>query len=83
MKKFIPNKLKRLVVVFAAIAMTMSACKKDSDGSPDIDAGNMASGTINPGEAPGGEVIILNGAGIGDIRSIVFDKNNVPAPFQS
>lgn len=64
-------------------AVFFSACEKESDGSPDIDPGDMSSGTLAPNQAAGGEVITLTGSGIGDIRSIVFDKNNVPAPFLS
>jgi len=58
-----------------------SACEKDKDGTPDIKPGNMASGTVSPAEAGGGELLTLSGSGIGDIRTIVFEKNNVPAPF--
>jgi len=61
----------------------LTGCQKDSDGSPDVKTGGMTSGTINPGSAAGGEVITLTGEGLGRIQSIVFDKNNVPAPFMS
>jgi IPT/TIG domain len=74
--------IKYTTIVFAAALLAVS-CKKDSDGSPADKAGAMASGTIAPGSAAGGEVITLTGTGIGQIRSIVFDKNNVPAPFIS
>jgi hypothetical protein len=63
------------------LAGTFSSCEKDKDGSPDVAAGNMSAGTIAPGEAGGGELITLTGSGIGQIRSIVFEKNEVPASF--
>ena len=68
----------------AAMLMTatFSSCEKDKDGSPEVSAGNMSSGSIDPGEAGGGELITLTGSGIGQIRSVVFEKNNVPAAFQ-
>lgn len=68
--------------LFAAVcALSLTACKKDADGSPDYKAGTP-SGNITPGEAAGGVVVTLTGSGLGQIRSIVFDKNNVPATFQ-
>jgi len=75
------NKIKFLSLLLASAALLFVACKKDSDGSPDDKAGNMTSGTIDPSSAAGGEVITLTGVGIGQIRTIVFDKNDVPASF--
>ncbi len=77
------NKIKWVSLLLAITCFTFVACKKDGDGSPDVSAGAMSSGTITPGTAAGGEVITLTGTGIGQIRTIVFDKNNVPAPFTS
>jgi len=57
------------------------SCKKDSDGSPESNPGNLQFQTIDPGEAAGGTVLTLKGSGLGAIRTIVFDKNNVPASF--
>ena len=73
----------KYTILLITAAIFFVACKKDSDGSPDVDPGSMASGTIAPNQAAGGELITLTGTGIGDIRSIVFDKNDVPAPFLS
>jgi hypothetical protein len=83
MKKFFINKIINLTILVAALSVTFLSCKKDSDGRPDISAGNPVSAGIDPGEAAGGEVLTLKGSGLGDIRSIVFEKNNVPAPFMS
>ena len=63
-----------------AITLLVS-CKKETDGSAEIDPGAMQGSSIAPTEAPGGTVLTLKGSGLGAIRSIVFDKNNVPAPF--
>ena len=82
MKSKINHTIKTLLL-FTAISCLFVACEKDSDGSRDIKAGAMASGTIDPGTAAGGVVVTLKGSGIGQIRSIVFEKNNVPAPFLS
>lgn len=79
MKKFSVNKIFTLFLLIAALSVTFQACKKDSDGSPGVGPGNMQSSGIAPGEGAGGEVLTLNGSGLGDIRSIVFDKGNVPA----
>lgn len=83
MKKVIMNLFTRLFLLLAIISVLVMGCEKDRDGSPDIKTGAMSSGTINPNSAAGGEVITLTGTGIGQVRSIVFDKNNVPAPFLS
>jgi hypothetical protein len=64
------------------LATSLLSCKKDSDGSPDMKPGNPVFGAISPGEAAGNEVVTLTGSGLGQIRSIVFDNNNVPATFQ-
>lgn len=75
------HKLRSAGFLFALGAILLAGCEKDKDGSPDVKTGSMSSGAINPAAAAGGQVITLTGSGIGQIRSIVFDKNNVPAPF--
>ncbi|MBL7751086.1 MAG: IPT/TIG domain-containing protein [Chitinophagaceae bacterium] len=82
MKKYFQNLLSfGLFLLFSTLVIT--GCEKDKDGSPEVDTGSMSSGELNPGSAAGGQVVTLTGSGIGQIRSIVFDKNNVPAPFTS
>jgi hypothetical protein len=83
MKQFIKNQLSTFLLVLGLGALFITGCQKDSDGSPEVSTGGMSSGELNPGSAAGGEVITLKGSGIGQVRSIVFDKNNVPAPFLS
>lgn len=83
MKKILSYKLVLSSLLMLMIVVMLNSCIKDSDGSPDVPAGNMASGSINPNSAAGGQTITLTGSGIGEVRTIVFDKNNVPAPFLS
>lgn len=82
MQKVFIKKITGWSLAVLLLMATLSSCEKDKDGSPDVDAGNMSSGSIDPGQAGGGELITLTGAGIGQIRSIVFEKNSVPAAFQ-
>ena len=83
MKQLFKKQINAWLLLLALGTLLFTGCRKDSDGSPDVNTGGMSSGEINPGSAAGGEVITLKGSGIGQIRSIVFDKNNVPAPFLS
>lgn len=83
MKHLFKKQINAWLLLLALGTLLFTGCRKDSDGSPDVNTGGMSSGEINPGSAAGGEVITLKGSGIGQIRSIVFDKNNVPAPFLS
>jgi|GEM_PF-255798 len=82
MQKVLFKRLADWTVTALLLVVIFTSCEKDKDGSPDVPAGNMASGSIDPGEAGGGQLITLTGSGIGQIRSIVFEKNNVPAEFQ-
>lgn len=82
MEKVFSGKIAGWGLAAILLVAIFSSCEKDKDGTPEVTAGDMASGTISPGEAGGGEVITLTGSGIGQIRSIVFEKNEVPAAFQ-
>jgi hypothetical protein len=81
MKKIISNIYITSSLLFLAFAVTVSSCTKDSDGSPGYKAGNPTFTAISPDSASGGTVITLTGSGLGDMRSIVFDNNSVPAAF--
>lgn len=83
MKQLLKKQISACLLLLALGTLLLTGCQKDSDGSPDVSTGGMSSGELNPGSAAGGEVITLKGSGIGQIRSIVFDKNNVPASFLS
>ncbi|UFH52366.1 IPT/TIG domain-containing protein [Spirosoma sp. KNUC1025] len=67
----------------ALAGLGVSSCTKDTDGSPQIKPGNPAVTALSPDSAAGGALVTLTGTGLGDIRSIVFEKGNVPAGFQS
>lgn len=83
MKKTIYNKLLLPALVVLGLGIAFSSCKKDSDGRPENSPGSMSVSMIDPGFAAGGEVLILKGSGLGDIRSVVFDKNDVPATIMA
>jgi hypothetical protein len=71
------------LVSFALIlGFTISSCAEDTDGRPQIGPGTPKSAGIKPDSAAGGTVLTLTGTGLGDMRSIIFEKNNVPAGFQ-
>jgi hypothetical protein len=80
MKKLFSYKF-LLIVFTATLVVTMYACKKDGDGSPDVKAGSPVAESLSPGTAAGGAVLTLKGSGLGDIRKIVFDRDSVPASF--
>lgn len=73
----------RLTLFIPVMALALNACKKDSDGSPDVKAGDPVATSLSPDSASVSTVLTLQGTGLGDIRSIVFDKNNAPATFYS
>jgi hypothetical protein len=68
------------ILAFAIFAV--ASCDKDTDGSPDSSPGNPTMTGVTPTEAAGGTVVTVTGSGLGGMRTIVFDKNNVPATFQ-
>jgi hypothetical protein len=72
-----------LIVLVAAWILALQACKKDSDGMPDMESGNPVAENLTPATASGGTLLTLTGSGLGDMRKIVFDKDSVPAPFYS
>lgn len=85
MKKIFCNKIATLAVIGLTITWSLTSCIKEDmkDGSPDIKAGNPQLESILPASGAPGTLITLKGTGLGDIRSIVFDKNNAPSLFQS
>ncbi|GAB3960984.1 hypothetical protein GCM10028805_59640 [Spirosoma harenae] len=76
------NRIAGFALLAAVAGLGMSSCTKDTDGSPQIPAGNPVLTKIMPDSAAGGAIVTLTGSGLGDIRSIVFEKQNVPAGFQ-
>jgi len=82
MKHIFSFKYTSLLMSTLVATFILVSCKKDSDGSPRIKAGNPSAAAIKPDSAAGGAVVTLTGSGLGQMRSIVFSKNNVPATFQ-
>ena len=81
MKKISFN-ITALFIFCTVIAFT--SCRKDGDGSPGYKAGTPGTSIgIKPDSGSGGALLTLTGTGLGQMRSIVFDNKNVPAPFQS
>lgn len=75
--KFIP-----LAGLALLTGLTLNSCVEDTDGRPQIAPGNPVATRIMPDSAAGGTAVTLTGTGLGDIRTIVFEKQNVPAGFQ-
>lgn len=78
--KFFRNTINLLpaIIIFTACVLFYS-CAKDSDGSNFSKVGTPAFLSISNDSAANGAVIYVTGTGLGDIRSIIFDKENVPA----
>jgi hypothetical protein len=84
MRKIFFNKAFILFAFTLAVTLLISSCEKDSDGSPDIKVGTPAAPNgIKPDSGSGGTTLILSGSGLGQMRSVVFSKGNVPAAFQT
>lgn len=77
-KYFFRHKLNLLTAVIAASVLFFS-CKKDSDGSNFSKAANPSFGKISLDSAANGVVVSITGSGLGDMRSVVFSKADVPA----
>jgi len=58
-----------------------ASCKKDLDGTPETKPGNLSIERIQPDSASGGAVLIVKGSGLGQISSVMFEKDRVPATF--
>jgi hypothetical protein len=73
--------MKYILIVVSAILIF--ACKKDRDGRPESKPGDPVANRLSPDSAGSGTVLTLTGSGLGDMRSILFDKNNAAAAFYS
>lgn len=58
----------------------MQSCTQEAEPAAEASA-NPKADKLDPGSAKGNEVLTLTGSGLGEITSIVFDKGDVPAPF--
>jgi hypothetical protein len=82
MKKIIKSNIVILSLLALVSAFAFSSCK-DSDGSPDIKPGTPVLTSITPDVAGGGELITVIGTGLGDMVSIVLEKESVHATVVS
>lgn len=65
------------LTLLAGLALT--SCEEDTDGTPRVEVGNPVATQIMPDSAAGGSTVTLLGTGLGDIRTIMFEKQEVPA----
>jgi len=77
MKKAIIQINRLYTVMF--IALIAGSCHKEQK-MPEAST-NPSFSSVSPAEGPGGALITVNGSGLGQIMSIVFDNNDVPASF--
>lgn len=68
----------RTILLLAVSALAMVSCDKDSEGDGHA---NPKADQLDPAQASGGTVLTLTGTDLAQMRSIVFDNGNVPAPF--
>lgn len=79
------HKVPVFAFMLSLLLWTMNSCTKDdvNDGSPNVKPGNPQLESITPASGAPGTLLTLVGTGLGDMRSILFDKNNAPSLFQS
>ncbi|GAB3890507.1 hypothetical protein GCM10028803_01370 [Larkinella knui] len=76
------NQLAGSLLLTLVTGFVLSSCEEDTDGRPPYKPGTPVATKLAPDSAAGGTVVTLTGSGLGDMRSIVFEKQNVPAGFQ-
>ncbi|SFV34348.1 IPT/TIG domain-containing protein [Thermoflavifilum thermophilum] len=72
--KLFHDKLILIAIMLSASGILFSSCKKNSASTPVVSK-------IFPDSAAGNNVVYITGSGLSGIRSIIFDKGRVPAPF--
>lgn len=70
------------IVLPVFLMLGVNSCIEDTDGTPTIKAGELKVAGIFPDSAAGGELVVVKGAGLGDIRSVVLDNGSIPVGFQ-
>lgn len=83
MKKIFLAKISFLPVILIALTLITSSCEKDTDGSPENKPGTPVLKSVEPAQGSGGAVVTVTGTGLGDIQTIVFDKNSIPTAVTS
>jgi len=83
MKRINLTTIIKLSFLATILALPFVSCQKDSDGSPDVKPGTPVLTSITPDSAQGGQLVILKGSGLGDMSSILFQKDSVRAAITS
>jgi hypothetical protein len=68
----------RTILLLAVSALVLVSCDKDAEGDAHA---NPKADKLDPGIGSGGTVLTLTGSNLAHMRSIVFDKGKIPAPF--
>lgn len=80
MKKYFKNIINKLPVVFLLAAIVlMNSCSKDNDGANFSKPGDPVFSAISIDSGANGALVYVVGTGLGDMRSIIFSNQNVPA----
>lgn len=82
MKKIFQKKNFLPICIVAVVFLVIGSCQKDKSGNPPgkVSSSPKAS-LIRPDSGSGNTILILEGSGLAEMRTIVFDKNNVPGSF--
>jgi hypothetical protein len=80
MKKTI--KIGVLLIIAISSVLLLSSCEKE-DNTGSKASSNPTAGTIDPGQGASNSLLTVTGSGLGGIVSIVFDKDSIPASFNT
>jgi hypothetical protein len=72
--------IKNLKILLLAGVLIIAGCTKEEQSESKASS-NPVADKLDPEKASGNTVLTLTGSGLGGITSVVFEKGNVPAPF--
>lgn len=72
--------IKNLKIFLLAGVLIIAGCTKEEQSESKASS-NPVADKLDPEKASGNTVLTLTGSGLGGITSVVFEKGNVPAPF--
>jgi len=72
--------IKNLKMLLLAGVLIIAGCTKEEQSESKASSNPVAE-KLDPEKASGNTVLTLTGSGLGGITSVVFEKGNVPAPF--
>lgn len=72
--------IKNLKILLLAGVLIIVGCTKEEQSESKASS-NPVADKLDPEKASGNTVLTLTGSGLGGITSVVFEKGNVPAPF--